>query len=100
MIEVSGNLAFSTTTSSRFGKLKAIYSPLWLCFLLAILSRVWIIVHTYGVMAGGGIGEGLQPRDIFPGGVPLYYFWPPHFCSPAFDFTPMIFLFFCPPVLA
>src|SRR5260221_14634505 len=98
MIEVSGNLAFSTTTSSRFGKLKAIYSPLWLCFLLAILSRVWIIVHTYGVMAGGGLEGGVQTGDIFWGGVPLYFFCPPHFWRLGAYFFAFFFFFSFPPV--
>jgi hypothetical protein len=52
MTVVSENLAPSTTASSWSGKLKVLHSPLWLCFLLAILSRVWLIVHTHGVMAG------------------------------------------------
>src|SRR5258707_3819388 len=74
MTVVSENLAFSTTTSSRSGKLKAIYSPLWVCFLLAILSRVWIIVHTNGVMAGDELEVGLQAEHILRGELPLYYF--------------------------
>src|SRR5260221_12554685 len=76
MTVVSENLAPSTTASSWSGKLKVLYSPLWLCFLLAILSRVWLIVHTHGVMAGGGRVGGLQARPMFRGGGPLYYFAP------------------------
>src|SRR5258708_19325342 len=97
MIEVSGNLAFSTTTSSRFGKLKAIYSPLWLCFLLAILSRVWIIVHTNGVMAEEGKVGGVQPAHIFLGGPPPYFFCPPFLCTAAASLLAYFFPFFPPP---
>src|SRR5258707_14344897 len=68
MTVVSENLAPSTTASSWSGKLKVLYSPLWLCFLLAILSRVWLIVHTHGVMAGGGVVVGLQSGAVFAGG--------------------------------
>ena len=81
MTVVSGNPAFSTTTSSRSGKLKAIYSPLWLCFLVAILSRVWIIVHTNGVMAGDEMEVGLQSEHILRGELPLYYFGQPYLGS-------------------
>ncbi len=100
MIEVSGNLAFSTTTSSRFGKLKAIYSPLWLCFLLAILSRVWIIVHTYGVMAGDELEVGLQAEHILRGELPLYYFGQPYLGSLDAYLAALIFRFTGPAVWA
>src|SRR5260221_1810611 len=100
MIEVSGNLAFSTTTSSRFGKLKAIYSPLWLCFLLAILSRVWIIVHTYGVMAAVLLAGGPSTAASLPGAPPHPYFFPPHFWRPAVSFAALLFLVLCPAVSA
>src|SRR5260370_36603399 len=71
MTVVSENLAPSTTASSWSGKLKALYSPLWLCFLLAILARVWLIVHTHGVMAAGGKIGGLHDPLVFCGGRPL-----------------------------
>src|SRR5260370_2352773 len=73
MTVVSEQLALSTSTSSRSGKLKAIYSPVWLCFLVAILLRVWIIVHTHGVMAGDEMEVGLQAEHILRGELPVYY---------------------------
>jgi len=100
MMEVSENLAFSTTTSSRSGKLKAIYSPLWLCFLLAILSRVWIIVHTYGVMAGDELEVGLQAEHILRGELPLYYFGQPYLGSLDAYLAALIFRFTGPAVWA
>ena len=81
MTAVSENLAFSTKASSWSGKLKALYSPLWLCFLLAILSRVWLIVHTYGVMAGDELEVGLQAEHILRGALPLYYYGQPYLGS-------------------
>ena len=100
MTVVSGNLAFSTTTSSRSGKLKAIYSPLWLCFLLAILSRVWIIVHTNGVMAGDEMEVGLQAEHILRGELPLYYFGQPYLGSLDAYVGALIFRFTGPAVWA
>ncbi len=100
MTVVSGNLAFSTTTSSRYGKLKAVFSPLWLCFLLAILSRVWIIVHTYGVMAGDEMEVGLQAEHILRGERPLYYFGQPYLGNLDAYVEALIFRFTGPAVWA
>ena len=100
MTVVSGNVASSTTTSSRSGKLKAIYSPLWLCFLLAILSRVWLIVHTYGVMAGDEMEVGLQAEHILRGERPLYYFGQPYLGSLDAYLSALIFRFTGPAVWA
>src|SRR5258708_40130139 len=96
MTVVSENLAPSTTASSWSGKLKALYSPLWLCFLLAILARVWLIVHTHGVMAGGGMIVGVQNQHIFWGGGPVCYYFPPHIGSLESPFIRVFFFFFLP----
>ena len=100
MTVVSGNLTFSATTSSRSGKLKAIYYPLWLCFLLAILSRVWLLVHTYGVMAGDELEVGLQAEHILRGQLPLYYYGQPYLGSLDAYVAALIFRFTGPAVWA
>src|SRR5260370_1085545 len=100
MTVVSENLAPSTTASSWSGKLKVLYSPLWLCFLLAILSRVWLIVHTHGVMAGGEMMGGLQTQHILRGEVPVYYFAQPYMGSLEAYLAALIFLFTGPAVWA
>src|SRR5215469_13843971 len=101
MTVVSGNLAPSTTAStSRSGKLKALYSPLWLCFLLAILVRVWLIVHTHGVMAGDEMEVGLQAEHILRGERPVYYFGQPYMGSLEAYLAAFIFLFTGPAVWA
>ena len=100
MTVVSENLAPSTTASSRSGKLKALYSPLWLCFLLAILARVWIIVHTHGVMAGDEMEVGLQAEHILRGELPVYYFGQPYMGSLEAYLAAFIFLFTGPAVWA
>jgi hypothetical protein len=100
MTVVSGNLAFSTTTSSSSGKLKAIYYPLWLCFLLAILSRVWLLVHTYGVMAGDELEVGLQAEHILRGQLQLYYYGQPYLGSLDAYVAALIFRFTGPAVWA
>ncbi len=100
MTVVSENLAPSTTASSWPGKLKALYSPLWLCFLLAILSRVWLIVHTHGVMAGDEMMVGLQAEHILRGERPVYYYAQPYMGSLEAYLAAFIFLFTGPAVWA
>ena len=100
MTVVSENLAPSTTASSRSGKLKALYSPLWLCFLLAILARVWLIVHTHGVMAGDEMMVGLQAEHILRGERPVYYYAQPYMGSLEAYLAALIFLFTGPAVWA
>jgi hypothetical protein len=103
MMVVSGNRAFSTNTSSWSGKLKSLSSPLWflwLCFLLAILSRVWLIVHTYGVMAGDEMMVGLQAEHILRGELPLYYYAQPYMGSLEAYLAALIFRFTGPAVWA
>ncbi len=92
MTVVSENLAPSTTASSWSGKLKVLYSPLWLCFLLAILSRVWLIVHTHGVMAGDEMMVGLQAEHILRGERPVYYYAQPYMGSLEAYLAALIFL--------
>jgi hypothetical protein len=100
MTVVSGNLAPSTIASNRSRKLKAFYSPLWLCFLLAILSRMWLIVHTLGVMAGDELMVGLQAEHILRGDHPLYYYGQPYMGSLEAYLAALIFLFTGPAVWA
>ena len=100
MTVVSGNLALSTNASSWYGKLKTLYSPLWLCFLLAIFSRVWLIVHTYGVMAGDEMMVGLQAEHILRGELPLYYYAQPYMGSLEAYLAALIFRFTGPAVWA
>ena len=100
MTVVSENLAPSTIASRRSGKLKALYSPLWLCFLLAILVRVWLIVHTQGVMAGDEMMVGLQAEHILRGDRPVYYYAQPYMGSLEAYLAALIFLFTGPAVWA
>jgi hypothetical protein len=61
--------------------LPALKSPLWLCLLVAILARVWLIVHTNGVMAGDEAMVGLQAEHIVRGEWPVYYYGQPYMGS-------------------
>ena len=56
-------------------------SPLWICLLIAILSRVWLIMHTNGVMAGDEAMVALQAEHILHGERPVYYYAQPYMGS-------------------
>jgi len=49
-------------------------SPLWLCLLVALLIRVWLIYHTHGVIDGDEAMVGIQAEHILRGEHPIYYY--------------------------
>lgn len=100
MTVVSENLSTPTTTFSRSSRLRVLYSALWLCFLLAILIRVWLIVHTHGTMAGDEMMVGLQAEHILQGERPVYYYAQPYMGSLEAYLAAFIFLFTGPAVWA
>jgi hypothetical protein len=48
--------------------------PLWLCLLLALVVRAWLIFHTRGVIDGDEAIVGIQAQHILRGELPVYYF--------------------------
>lgn len=49
-------------------------SPLWICLLLAVLVRAWLVVHTHGVVDGDEAIVGIQAQHILRGERPIYYY--------------------------
>src|SRR5436190_2446516 len=49
-------------------------SPLWICLLLAVLVRAWLVVHTHGVVDGDEALVGIQAQNILRGEWPVYYY--------------------------
>src|SRR5256885_13693018 len=49
-------------------------SPLWLCLLLALLIRGWLIYHTHGVIDGDEAMVGIQAEHILHGEHPVYFY--------------------------
>ncbi|HLZ25651.1 MAG TPA: hypothetical protein VKQ30_26295 [Ktedonobacterales bacterium] len=80
--------------------LKAISSPLWICLLVAILARVWLIVHTQGVIAGDEAIVGIQSEHILRGEHPVYYYAQPYLGSFQAYIIALIFLITGPQVWA
>ncbi|HEY6285506.1 MAG TPA: hypothetical protein VIX20_07580 [Ktedonobacteraceae bacterium] len=61
--------------------LSFLWSPLMVCLLLAVIVRVWLIVHTNGVIAGDEAEVGLQAEHILHGEHPIYYYGQPYMGS-------------------
>ncbi len=80
--------------------LRGVASPVWACFLVAILVRLWLIVHTQGVIAGDEAVVGLQAEHILQGQFPVYYYSQPYMGSLQAYIIAFLFLFTGPAVWA
>ena len=58
-----------------------LWSPLFLCLLVAVIVRAWLIIHTNGVIAGDEAMVGLQAEHILHGEHPIYYYGQPYMGS-------------------
>jgi hypothetical protein len=56
-------------------------SPLWLCLLLALAIRVWLVVHTHGTIDGDEALVGIQAEHILRGELPIYFYGQPYLGS-------------------
>src|SRR5579863_3005770 len=57
------------------------YSPLWLCLLLALVVRTYLVVHTGGVIDGDEAVVGIQAQHILQGVFPVYFAGQPYMGS-------------------
>ena len=80
--------------------LRFLRSPLLLCLLVAVIVRVWLIVHTNGVIAGDEAMVGLQAEHILHGEHPIYYYDQPYMGSLQMYFIAGILFFTEPAVWA
>ena len=62
------------STSRHRHPLTFLWSPLIVCLLLAIIVRMWLTVHTNGVIAGDEAMVGIQAEHILHGEHPIYYY--------------------------
>jgi len=65
-----------------------------------VLARVWLIVHTNGVLAGDEAMVGIQAENILRGEHPIYYYSQPYMGSLQAHFIAAIFLLTGPSVWA
>jgi hypothetical protein len=56
-------------------------SPVWLCLLLALGIRIWLVIHTHGFMDTDEALLGVQAQHILQGERPIYYYGQPYMGS-------------------
>lgn len=75
---------------------KSLLSPLWLCLLAALIIRIWLIVHTHGIIDGDEALVGIQAERILHGDFPVYFYGIPYFGSLEAYLASILFAIFGP----
>src|SRR6266480_1101334 len=99
-MEESKGFSSPATIYKRWHWLKFLWSPLLACLLLAVITRVWLIAHTHGVIAGDEAIVGIQAEHILRGEHPIYYYSQPYLGSLQAYLIAFIFLITGPSVWA
>ena len=89
---VSKHSIFITNVYANMHWMKAVEVPLWIAMVLAVAVRIWLAVHTHGVIAGDEAMVGLQAEHILRGEHPIYYYGQPYMGSFEAYFLAAIFL--------
>ncbi len=71
-------------------------SPLWICLLIALIIRVWLTVHTHGMIDGDEALVGIQAERILQGNFPVYFYGIPYFGSLEAYLASILFAIFGP----
>src|SRR5579863_35388 len=79
-------------------KYRLFFSPLWLYFILAIILRAWLVIHTNGVIDGDESLVGIQAEHILRGEVPLYFYGQAYMGSLEAYLVALLFAVFGPSV--
>ncbi|HVB21282.1 MAG TPA: hypothetical protein VNG51_04995 [Ktedonobacteraceae bacterium] len=69
-------------------------SPLWLYFMLAIVVRAWLVIHTNGVIDGDEALVGIQAEHILHGEWPIYFYGQPYMGSLEAYLAALLFAIF------
>src|SRR5229473_3163961 len=73
---------------------------LWVCLLVAVATRVWLVVHTHGVIDGDEALVGIQAEHILRGELPAYFYGQPYLGSLETYCIALLFAIFGPSVWA
>jgi len=93
---------FSPTKSTNkwWHRMRFLWSPLLAFFLITVIARVWLTIHTHGVISGDEALVGIQAEHILHGEHPIYYYNQPYMGSLQAYFLAFIFLLTGPSVWA
>ncbi len=71
---VSQGSSTTTNARSRWRSHALFLLPLWICLCIALLVRVYLIIHTHGAIAADEAETGIQAEHILRGELPVYYY--------------------------
>lgn len=71
-----------------------LFSPLWLCLLLALAVRIWLVVRTQGFVEGDEVLTGIQAQQILHGARPIYFYGQPYMGSLEAYLIALVFALF------
>lgn len=71
----------NTVQANRKHWYTTLLSPLWLCLLVALIVRIWLTIHTHGVLDGDEALAGIQAERILQGNFPVYFYGLAYFGS-------------------
>jgi hypothetical protein len=84
----------SETQHSRW--YRHLLSPLWICLIVALLLRTFLIIHTHGMIDGDEALVGIQAERILQGHFPVYFYGIPYFGSLEAYLASILFAIFGP----
>src|SRR5215472_2496716 len=73
-------------------------AALWVCLLVAVVVRVWLVIHTHGVIDGDEALVGIQAEHILRGELPVYFYGQPYLGSLETYCIALLFAIFGPSV--
>jgi hypothetical protein len=82
-----------TTTRAAMWR-ERIFSPLGLCLLIALGLRIFLLVHTHGMIDGDEALEGIQAERILHGDFPVYFYGQAYMGSLEAYFIAILFALF------
>ena len=100
MLDISEGFSPPRSIIKRWRRTRFLWIPLLACFLITVIARIWLTIHTHGVISGDEALVGIQAEHILRGEHPIYYYSQPYMGSLQAYFLAGIFLFTGPSVWA
>ncbi|HYX50444.1 MAG TPA: hypothetical protein VE843_11915, partial [Ktedonobacteraceae bacterium] len=73
-IETLEGISPPKSTHKRWHRMRFLWSPVVVFFLMTLIARIWLTIHTHGVISGDEALVGIQAEYILHGEHPIYYF--------------------------
>ena len=100
IMEPSEGFSPPTSIFKRWRRRRFLWAPLVVFFLITVIARIWLTIHTHGVISGDEALVGIQAEHILRGELPIYYYNQPYMGSLQAYFLAFIFLLTGPSVWA